>query len=81
MKYKIIILKFICIVYAYSTPNKSRIWERIPKNTVDNHVISYFNENNIVNCYKFLEYNNLLLKCWVNNSLVDVSILINIIKI
>ena len=81
MKYFIFII-FI-ILNLLSSGNsfdnvKPRIWNKIPKFVVYNHVENFLNENRITNCYEYLETpSNLLLKCWRDNSLTDVSIEIN----
>jgi hypothetical protein len=62
---------------SYSS-NKPRVWNKIPKFMVYEHVEYFLNENRITNCYEYLETsNNLLLKCWRDNKLTDVSIDIN----
>ena len=54
---------------------------RIPPDYVDSRVSGFLNENRIVNCFEFRETEtNLLLKCWRDNKLTDVSININPIK-
>ena len=58
-----------------SSDNRARIWLRIPPHYVDSRVSGFLNENRIVNCFEFKETEtNLLLKCWRDNKLTDVSI-------
>ena len=58
--------------------NIPRIWKRIPQFFVTERVESFINENRINNCFEFRESEtNLLLKCWRDNQLADVSIDIN----
>ena len=77
MKFIILLLSILCIVSGYST-NKPRVWERIPQYFVSNRVVGFLNENRITNCFEYVETEtNLLLKCWRDNKLTDVSIEIN----
>ena len=56
---------------------KPRLWTRIPKFYVDDRVKHFISNRGINNCFEFKETeNNLLLKCWRNNKLTDVSIMI-----
>ena len=75
MKYLFVLLTlFFCVVNA----NKPRLYTRIPKFFVDDRVSNFLNENRITNCFEFRETEtNLLLKCWRDNKLTDVSIDIN----
>ena len=58
--------------------NKPRLWTRIPQFYVDNRVQQFINQNRITNCFEYQETEtNLLLKCWRDNKLTDVSIEIN----
>ena len=61
----------------YSNDNKVRVWQPLMTNLVQDRLDNFLYSNNITNCYDFLEdYNHLLLKCWTNKDLVDVSILV-----
>ena len=75
MKYLFVLLTLLfCVV----TANKPRVYTRIPKFFVDDRVSNFLNENRITNCFEFRETEtNLLLKCWRDNKLTDVSIDIN----
>lgn len=71
-----ILVELMLIVLVSS--NRARMWMRIPPYYVDSRVSSFLNENRIVNCFEFKESEtNLLLKCWKDNKLTDVSININ----
>lgn len=68
------ILYFVmCITCAFS--NRPRIYRRIPRFLVADSVYTFINENRLTNCFEFLENDNqLLLKCWRDNKLVDAEI-------
>jgi len=74
MNYLFVLLTlFFCVINA-----KPRLYTRIPKFFVDDRVSNFLNENRITNCFEFRESEtNLLLKCWRDNKLTDVSIDIN----
>ena len=73
---KIMFLMYMLFVSVGS--NKPRLWTKIPKYYVDNRVQHFINSNGITNCFEFQETEtNLLLKCWRDNKLTDVSININ----
>ena len=66
------------MLFASVGSNKPRLWTRIPKYYVYNRVWHFINSNGITNCFEFQETEtNLLLKCWRDNKLIDVSIDIN----
>tara|TARA_B100001559_G_C16226703_1_gene495912 strand:+ start:404 stop:673 length:270 start_codon:yes stop_codon:yes gene_type:complete len=72
-----ILIELMMVVLA-SSDNRARVWLRIPPHYVDSRVSGFLNENRIVNCFEFRETEtNLLLKCWRDNKLTDVSININ----
>ena len=72
-----ILIELILLVLV-SSDSISRIWMRIPPDYVDSRVSLFLNENRIINCFEFKETEtNLLLKCWRDNKLTDVSIEIN----
>ena len=74
MNYLFVLLSFLCVVSA----SKPRLYTRIPQYLVDDRVSNFLNENRITNCFEFRESEtNLLLKCWRDNKLTDVSIEIN----
>ena len=75
MKYLfVLLLSFLCVL----TDSKPRLYTRIPQYLVDDRVSNFLNQNRITNCFEFLETETiLLLKCWRDNKLTDVSIDIN----
>ena len=74
MKYLFVLL-FLLISVVNSKP---RLYTRIPQYLVDDRVSNFLNQNRITNCFEFSESEtNLLLKCWRDNKLTDVSININ----
>ena len=61
----------------YGNDNKVRVWEPLLTNSIQDRLGDFLYSNNITNCYEFLEEpSHLLLKCWTNTDLVDVSILV-----
>lgn len=65
------------LFFSVMAADKPRLWTRIPKFYVDDRVIYFINNRGLNNCFEFQETeNNLLLKCWRNNKLTDVSIMI-----
>ena len=75
MKYLFLLLTFF---FSIAAANKPRLYTRIPQFYADNRVSNFLNQNRITNCFEFLETStNLLLKCWRDNKLTDVSIYIN----
>ena len=68
----------LTLLFCVVTANKPRLYTRIPQYLVDDRVSNFLNENRITNCFEFRETEtNLLLKCWRDNKLTDVSIEIN----
>jgi hypothetical protein len=75
MKYLFVLLT---LLFWVVNANKPRLYTRIPKFFVDDRVSNFLNQNRITNCFEFRESEtNLLLKCWRDNKLTDVSIDIN----
>lgn len=65
------------LFFSVMAVDKPRLWTRIPKFYVDDRVNYFINNRGLNNCFEFQETeNNLLLKCWRNNKLTDVSIMI-----
>ena len=65
----------------YGYDNIPRTWEPVNfrggPHGVEERVNDFLYDNNVTNCYEHQEdINHLLLKCWSNEDLVDVSILI-----
>ena len=74
MKYLFVLL-FLLINVVNSKP---RLYTRIPQYLVDDRVSNFLNQNRITNCFEFSESEtNLLIKCWRDNKLTDVSVDIN----
>ena len=72
-------IKFVFIIcyvlYNFVWANRARIWTRIPKYHTISRVITFLNNNNIVDCFEHQETpSTLMLKCWRHNSLVNVRI-------
>jgi len=70
----ILLILFYCsLSVAYQgTPV---VWDRIPQFKVNDRVNSFLNKQGINNCYEYEEsQNNLHLKCWIDNELVNVDI-------
>ena len=70
----ILLILFYCsLSVAYQgTPV---VWDRIPQFKVNDRVTSFLNKQSINNCYEYEENsNNLHLKCWIDNELVNVDI-------
>ena len=71
------VLLVLLIMFILFTSIESRVreWSRIPQYFVNKRVTNFLDEHRITNCFEFLETpTNLLLKCWKNNRLTDVSI-------
>ena len=70
----LVLLFFYCsTVLAYQgTPI---VWDRITQFKVNTRVSDFLNKQGIYNCYQYEEdENNLHLKCWIDNELVNVDI-------
>ena len=60
----------------YGNDDKIRIWEPVANQDVLYRLYSFLISNNITNCYEFQEEtSHLLLKCWSNQYVLDVSIM------
>ena len=71
------ILIILCLLLCSVVANKPRLWTRIPQFYVDDRVKYFIKNRGINDCFEFKETeDNLLLKCWRNNKLTDVSIMI-----
>ena len=79
----IIILAIIIMAYNvyarfpdFGYDDKVRIWEPVAEQNVLERLYEFLITNNITNCYEFEEEkNHLLLKCWSNEYILDVSIM------
>ena len=73
-------LLFIIFMVILTSTNsyffdRPRVWYRIPRYVVSQYVDNFLKENRITNCFQYRETEtNLLLKCWRDNTLTDVSI-------
>ena len=73
---KVFVILFMLFLSVMAA-DKPRLWTRIPKFYVYERVKYFMNSNGINICFEFQETeNNLLLKCWRNDKLTDVSIII-----
>tara|TARA_A200000159_G_C7049935_1_gene225735 strand:+ start:219 stop:503 length:285 start_codon:yes stop_codon:yes gene_type:complete len=76
MKFFVTIL-FVLLSFASAT-DRPRVWDRIPQFYVDQRVQNFINQNRLTNCFEFVENEQYLkLKCWKDNKLTDVDIMIN----
>ena len=65
-------MKYLILMFTIVQAN---IWLRIEHFFVKDSVYNFLDNHQINNCfYKFQDEDTLLLKCWRNNKLVDVSI-------
>ena len=72
-KYLKIYILFIFFLYLYKC--YAQVYYRIPRYMVYDRIEFFLQDNIINNCFEYQEdKNNLLLKCWRHNRLVDVKI-------
>ena len=72
---KLLLFFCICCILSNTNSHTVKIWSRIPKYFVHERVYNFLGDNGISDCYEFLETpQTLLLKCWRDNSLTDVTI-------
>ena len=79
----IIILLVIILVFDayarfpdYGNDNKVRVWEPVIEQDVLGRLYEFLITNNVTNCFEFEEERtHLLLKCWSNQYMVDVSVM------
>ena len=68
------LLHIFCVVNAQYT-YESRLWRRIPIDRTKERVVNFIKDRKLTNCFEYIENaDKLLLKCWVENKLVDVDI-------
>ncbi len=68
-------MKYLLYFIILTLTNANNIWLRIPPFFVKDSVYNFLDNHQINNCFYKLEDNDtLLLKCWRNNKLVDVTI-------
>ena len=71
-------MKCLFVLLIQIVTARPRLWTKIPKFYVDDRVTNFSNQNSIIDCFEFRETDtNLLLKCWRDNEVTDVSIDIN----
>ena len=72
------ILLFFCLSTTVAYHGTPVVWNRIIQFQVNERVSDFLNNRGINNCYEYEEnQDNLYLKCWVDNELVNVDIKIN----
>ena len=76
---KIILIILVVLNTLFNVSSyKPRLYTRIPQFFVYDRVKIFLDQNLITNCYEFRESpTNLLLKCWRDNTLVNVDISID----
>ena len=68
-------MKYLLYILLCTIVHANNIWLRIEHFFVKDSVYNFLDNHQINNCfYKYLDEDTLLLKCWRNNKLVDVSI-------
>ena len=68
------LLQIFCVINAQYT-YESRLWHRIPIDRTKERVANFIQDRKLTNCFEYIENaDKLLLKCWVENKLVDVDI-------
>ena len=68
----------VVLISFVGADDKPRVWDKIPQYYVDQRVQNFINENRLTNCFEFIENDNYLkLKCWRDNKLTNVDIMIN----
>lgn len=72
------ILLFFCLSTTVAYHGTPVVWNRIIQFQVNERVSDFLNKRGINNCYEYEENrDNLYLKCWVDNELINVDIKIN----
>lgn len=78
MKFLYIIFQFILLLCITRSDNIPRLWLRIPHYNVNYRVIDFLNNNQINNCFEYMEtQTHLKLKCWRENGLINIDIKVN----
>ncbi len=66
---------FFCLNFISVYSNRARLYNRIPRYLVADAVYGFIQDNRLNNCFEFLENENqLILKCWRDDQLVDAEI-------
>lgn len=72
------LLLFFCLSTTVAYHGTPVVWNRIIQFQVNDRVSDFLNKRGINNCYEYEENrDNLYLKCWVDNELINVDIKIN----
>ena len=72
------LLLFFCLSTTVAYHGTPVVWNRIIQFQVNDRVTDFLNKRGINNCYEYEEnQDNLHLKCWVDNELVNVGIKIS----
>lgn len=70
-----LLLFYLCLLKTIAYHGSPVIWDKIAQ--VNTRVSQFLNDRGINNCFEFEEdNNNLHLKCWTDNELVNVDIII-----
>ena len=70
-----LLLLLATLAVAVAVQPQPRLWIRLPRNLVKEYVYGFFISQHINNCYHYVEDSNtLLLKCWRNETLLDVAV-------
>jgi hypothetical protein len=70
-----LLLLFFCLATTSAYHGTPVVWNRIIQFRVDDRVTDFLNKRGINNCYEYEDnQDNLYLKCWVDNELVNVNI-------
>ena len=67
---------FIFLLFLLFNNSYSQLYHRVPKNDVSNVIDNFIYNNNLNDCFQYLErIDQLYLKCWKDNMLYDVEII------
>lgn len=70
-----LLLLFFCLTTSVAYHGSPVIWNKIIQFPVNIRVSQFLNDRGINNCFEYEEdQNNLHLKCWTDNELVNVDI-------
>jgi len=69
------ILFFWTLIIVLASADRVRLYRRLPQYFVADVVYGFIQDSRLNNCFEYLEdTNQLLLKCWRDNKLVDAEI-------
>lgn len=75
MYYMLLRILFFCLCFALASSDRARLYRRIPQYFVADAVYGFIQDSRLNNCFEYQENTNqLLLKCWRDNKLVDAEI-------